>query len=116
MWLVDDNAVLDTFKWSPKGVTIKDGPKAAWDTAISAYPYAHEGYNKYFDLASKKAKTLLNTKIENYDIENKQVTIKDEKYKFDIIVNTISPDILFQQCYGEMEFIGRDFHKIVFPS
>jgi UDP-galactopyranose mutase len=29
MWLVDDNRKIDTFNWSPKGVTIKRGPKAA---------------------------------------------------------------------------------------
>ena len=50
MWQVEDNKDIDTFNWSPKGVTIKEGPKAAWDTAISAYPYAHDGYNHYFDL------------------------------------------------------------------
>ena len=37
MWLVDDNKKIDTFKWSPKGATLKSGPRAAWDKAISAY-------------------------------------------------------------------------------
>ena len=27
MWQVDDNKKIDTFKWSPKGATIKDGPR-----------------------------------------------------------------------------------------
>ena len=34
---------------------------------------------------------------------------------FDIIINTISPDILFDNIYGELPFIGRDIHKIVLP-
>ena len=38
MWLVNDNKKIDTFKWSPKGATLKSGPRAAWDKAISAYP------------------------------------------------------------------------------
>lgn len=116
MWMVDDNKKIDTFNWSPKGVTIKEGPRAAWDTAISAYPYAKDGYNAYFDIATEGATVLYNTKIDEYDIPNKSVVIKGEKRSFDVIVNTISPDLLFEQCYGELPFIGRDFHKIVFPT
>ena len=116
MWLVDDNSVIDTFNWSPKGVTIKDGPRAAWDIAISAYPFAEDGYNKYFDLVLDKAKVFFNTKIDKYDIKNKKVYLDGDPFTFDIIINTISPDILFDYCYGELPYIGRDFHKIVFPT
>ena len=35
--------------------------------------------------------------------------------QFDIIINTISPDYLFNRMHGELKFIGRDFHKIVLP-
>lgn len=115
MWLVDDNKKIDTFSWSPKGVNIKSGPRAAWDNAISAYPYAPDGYNKFFDLTTQNVKVLLSTKIEKYDIPNSSVTINGEKIKFDFIVNTISPDILFDCCFGELKYIGRDLHKIVFP-
>ena len=34
MWLVDDCKAIDTFNWSPKGVALKSGHRAAWDTAI----------------------------------------------------------------------------------
>lgn len=116
MWLVDDCKKIDTFNWSPKGVTIKSGPRAAWDTAMSAYPYAEDGYNKYFDYAVQGVKVLLNTKIERYDIPNRTVWIKGEKKTFDVIVNAISPDEIFDKCHGELKYIGRDFHKIVFPT
>ena len=116
MWLVNDNSEIDTFNWSPKGVTIKEGPRAAWDIAKSAYPYAEDGYNKYFDLVLDKAQVLFNTKIDKYDIPNKKVSIGNDTLQFDIIVNTISPDILFDYCYGELSYVGRDFHKIVFPT
>lgn len=116
MWLVDDNRRIDTFNWSPKGVAIKSGDRAAWDTALSAYPYAPDGYNRFFDVTVEGVKVLLSTKIERYDIMSRAVWIKGEKMTFDLIVNTISPDILFDNCHGELKFIGRDFHKIVFPT
>ena len=115
MWMVEDNRTIDDFAWSPKGVTLKEGPKEAWDTAISAYPYAPDGYNDYFRLATTDAKVMLNTTIDHYDIVNKTVVIAGEKKQFDIIVNTISPDILMDSIYGELLFIGRDFHKMVLP-
>ncbi len=116
MWLVDDCKKIDTFNWSPKGVALKDGPRAAWDSAISAYPYDKNGYDSYFDISTKKTKVLLGTEIEKYDIPNKTVYFNGTKNKFDIIVNTISPDILFDKCFGELPFLGRQFHKIVFPT
>ena len=116
MWLVDDNKIIDTFSWSPKGVTIKSGPRAAWDSAMSAYPYAEDGYNRFFDFTTKNSKVLLSTKIEKFDIPNKTVWMNGEKKLFDVIVNTISPDLLFDQCFGELKYIGRDLHKIVLPS
>lgn len=116
MWMMEDNKKIDTFSWSAKGVALKEGPRAAWDTAISAYPYSLDGYNKYFDIATAGATILLDTKIESYDISNLTVVIRGEKRKFDLIVNTISPDELFNKCYGELAYVGRDFFKIVFPT
>lgn len=115
MWMLEDNRLIDDFGWSPKGVAIKEGPRTAWDSAISAYPYAPNGYNDYFDIATKETKVLLSIRIEAYDIPKKTVVIKGEKMAFDVIVSTISPDILFEKAYGELPFIGRDLHLIVLP-
>lgn len=116
MWLVDDCKKVDTFNWSPKGVALKEGPREAWDTAISAYPYAQDGYNAYFDIATEGVDVHLNTRIEVYDIANKTVVLKGEKQKYDVIVNTIAPDDIMDRCHGELPFIGRDLHKLVFPT
>ena len=116
MWLIDDNRRIDTFNWSPKGVALKEGPRAAWDTAMSAYPVAPDGYNSYFDIATAEAKVLLNTRLTHYDIPKKRVMIDGAWRSFDLIVCTISPDAAFDFCYGELPYIGRDFHKIVFPT
>jgi UDP-galactopyranose mutase len=115
MWLIDDNKRIDDFTWSPKGVTIKEGPRAAWDTAISAYPIAFNGYDDYFRIATEGVEVHLSTRIEAYDIPQKTVVLGGERRRFDVIVNTISPDILFELCHGELPYIGRDFHRIVLP-
>ena len=115
MWQVDSNQELDTFEWSPKGTTLKSGPRAAWDTAISAYPLASNGYNDYFEIAAAESKILFSTRISQYDLENKKVYYQDEWHTFDVIVSTISPDSLFQFSNGELPFIGRDLHKFVLP-
>jgi UDP-galactopyranose mutase len=115
MWLIDDNKLIDDFTWSPKGVTLKEGPRAAWDTAISAYPIAFNGYDDFFRIATAEAEVRLGTRIEAYDIPRKTVTIKGEKHAFDVVVNTISPDILFDRCHGELPYIGRELHAIVLP-
>lgn len=116
MWLVDDNKRIDDFTWSPKGVTIKEGDRAAWDTAISAYPIAHNGYDDYFKIATAGAKVHLNTRIQHFDIPAKTVVLGGEKRRFDVIVNTISPDRLFEACYGELPYVGRDLIPIVLPT
>jgi UDP-galactopyranose mutase len=115
MWQVEDNKEIDTFDWSPKGVTIKEGSREAWDTRMSAYPLAPDGYNGYFDLATAEAEVRLSTTIERYDIPHKSVVLDGEERSYDVIVNTIPPDTLFDHAYGELPFVGRDFHKIVLP-
>ncbi|MFQ5514338.1 MAG: FAD-dependent oxidoreductase [Myxococcota bacterium] len=115
MWMLESNTLIDDFGWSPKGVTIKEGPRAAWDSARSAYPVAPNGYDDYFEVATAEAKVYLGTRIEKYDIPHKTVWLAGEKWTFDVIVSTISPDILFDFCYGELPYVGREFHRIVLP-
>ena len=115
MWQIDDNKEIDYFSWSPKGVALKEGKREAWDEAISAYPYAVNGYDDYFKISTQDAKVLLNTKIEKYDLPNKCIYLNGEKLSFDVIVNTISPDIVMNLTYGELPYIGREFHKFVLP-
>jgi len=115
MWMVDDNRSIDDFNWSPKGVTLKEGPRAAWDTAISAYPIAANGYDDYFDIATAETRVRLKTRIEAYDLPAKTVVIDGEKSSYDVIVNTLAPDVVMNNAHGELPFIGRDFYKFVLP-
>lgn len=117
MWMVDDNKIFTSFGWTTKGDPIKKGKRDAFDSpdVYSAYPIAKDGYNSYFDIATKNAKVLLNTELEDCDMSNKKVKIKGESYKFDYIINTISPDELFKKDTGELKYIGRDLHTLVLP-
>ena len=115
MWQMDPKEI-DTFKWSPKGVTIKDGPRAALDNCMSGCPVAKDGYNYFFYSIKGKCKILLNTNIEKFNIPEKSIFFDNQWHTFDYIVSTISPDILFNFCFGELKYIGRDVHLIVFPT
>jgi UDP-galactopyranose mutase len=117
MWLVNDNKKIDTFNWSPKGATLKKGKKSAWEGVFSAYPIKYNGYNDFFDiLFKKKIRILLNSDIKVLNLERKIFNINNKKCQFDIVVSTVSPDFLNDYKFGELRFIGRDFHKIVFPT
>ncbi len=115
MWDVKSNKEIDTFHWSPKGVTLKTGSRAGWDSALSGYPIPANGYDDYFDIATHDAKVLLNTKIRSYDIQNRRVEINGEFKAFDVIVSTIAPDTLFDNCLGRLLFMGRDITTLVLP-
>jgi UDP-galactopyranose mutase len=115
MWMVKSVSEIDTFNWSPKGPSIASGDEKVFNDKISAYPIKYNGYDDYFPIATKDCKILLNTEIEKYDIKNKTVVIKGEKKKFDIIINTLPPDMIFNYELGELPFIGRDFYPFVLP-
>ena len=110
MWLVNDNKKIDTFKWSPKGATLKSGPRAAWDKAISAYPIKKNGYNDFFDkLNKKKVKVILNCKFKVKNLQNKKFIINNKIKKFDVVISTISPDFYFKKKIWRTPFYRKRF-------
>ncbi len=115
MWEVDDCKEIDDFAWSPKGVALKEGTRACWDEAISAYPIAPNGYDDYFEISTADTSVLLDTTIEEFDLENRRVLMKGDWYTYDLIVSTVSPDVIMDNSHGELPFKGRDFLKIVLP-
>jgi UDP-galactopyranose mutase len=116
MWMLDDNRLIDDFGWSPKGVALKSGPRAAWDSAISAYPRGNTGYDPYFVISTGRANVRLSTRITHSDPQRRIFSIAGEHAKqYDVVVNTISPDLLFDKCYGELPYVGRDFYPMVLP-
>jgi UDP-galactopyranose mutase len=116
MWGVSSNRELDDFSWSPKGVALntRDSP-AAWTEAISAFPVAADGYDQFFLKSTQDVEVHLNTTIQAFDLEKKRIKVDDKWLKYDVIVNTLAPDTVFNGVFGPLRWVGRDFMQIVLP-
>jgi UDP-galactopyranose mutase len=115
MWMLDDETIIDDFTWSPKGVAIKKGPRAGWDSAISAYPIASDGYNKIFDITADTVQIKYQTNVEIDDPLKQTAFLNGQVFKYDSIINTVPLDTLFGNCFGVLKFIGRDLEYLVLP-
>lgn len=115
-WLLDSNTQMDFgFEATVKAMPLESGDRYEYREWFNCYPIAHDGYNKIFDIALEGCQVRLNTTITGFDLENRTLHIGDEKLEGDIIISTISPDELMNRQYGELAYVGRDFHKIVLP-
>lgn len=120
MWDVESNKVFEGFSWTVKGNPIQKGDRVCHlekqnESSLHAYPIEETGYNKFFEYCVRNSKVYLNTNITKVDLEKKEVYVAGEKIKGDIIISTIALDDLMEKCYGELRYMGRDFHKIVLP-
>lgn len=118
MWQVNSCKEIDSFKWSPKGYTIKKGSQAAFDDRISMYPTEKDGYNSYFDIIPKikNVKIKFNSILKKINFKKRFAIVNNKKYDFNILINTIAPDTIFNYKFGELKFIGRDLHTFVLPG
>ena len=117
-WNLKSNREMDAgFEGTVKRKPLETGPKHEFHTGfINAYPKLKDGYNKFFDVSLKGCDVLLGRAIEKVDLEKISVLLDgNEKMNADLIISTTSPDFLFDYCYGELAYVGRDFYKIVLP-
>ena len=130
MWQVESNRELDGEEFKPIKVShdgdvistckvkIRDN-KAVWGDSrvISAFPLAENGYNDYFEISTKNTNVFLNTKVNKFDLTKNRVKLSNSNdwFYYDVLISTISPEHLFDQIYGELRWMGRDFFKIVLP-
>lgn len=116
MWSIESNSEITDFGFTPKGVALKTGPeKAAWTEAISGFPLARDGYNQYFEKATQQARVRLNTHIQAYDMDRRRVRIDDQWEAYDIVISSLSPEVILNNAFGALRWAGRDFFKIVLP-
>ena len=116
MWGIESNAEITDFGFTPKGVALKKGPiKAAWSEAMSGFPKAMNGYDDFFGKATKDAMVCLGTNIEDFDIPAYKVKIAGRWHKYDVIVSTVSVEVILKNALGPLRWAGRDFFKVVLP-
>ena len=119
MWDIKNNKQLDEFTFSFKNKrkdALKTGKKKCFDGKKTVwYPIDLNGYNSYFDICVEGCVVRFNTEAEEYDIRKKRIKIGGQWQSADVIVSTLSPDVLFDYEYGELPYMGRDFLKIILP-
>lgn len=114
MWMVSSCNEIDTFNWSPKGVALKRGPRAAWDSALTAYPIARDGYDLFFPFATKNARVIYNSSFDRYDPEKRILWLDgDVAMKPDLVINTIGPDTFLGE--NTLLYYSRDLELLVLP-
>ena len=115
-WIIDSNTEMDFgFEATVKRRPLESGEPYEYKGWYNCYPIAHDGYNRILDLSLEGCEVMLNTTVTGFDLENRAVYIGDQRLQGDIIISTISPDALMENQFGELRYVGRDFHKIVLP-
>ncbi len=116
-WQIKDNKEMDWgFEATVKIRALEKGDRYEFREWYNSYPIPHDGYNKFFDIALEGCNVLLGKKITNVDLETTTVHLETgEKFSGDILISTLSPDFLMNNQYGELRYVGREFHKFVLP-
>ena len=119
MWKIKNNKEIDSIG-AITGIdsAVQTGSKERFIGKYEIfYPVQLDGYNSLFEKCTKDCEIFLNTKVAKFDLESKSVFLNNgEVFSGDIIINTISLDSVFDYCYGELRYIGRDFQKIILPT
>ena len=109
MWMIEDNKIFDIFKWSAKDKPIESGPKGTYKDSIIGYPYALDGYNRYFERMTEKVKVI-------YGISPRHEIIKRGHYgKYDVLISSTPIDEFCGYEFGELPYVGRDFTVFILP-
>ena len=117
-WQIDDNRKVDYgFEATVKRKPLETGSRYEFHTGhINAYPIARDGYDRFFDVALQGCEVLLQTEVVAFDLDNCAVSLADgERLQADMMISTVSPDLLHEYCWGDLAYVGRDFFKIVLP-
>lgn len=115
-WLLNSNVDMDFgFEATVKLRPLETGTRYEFKEWFNCYPVPRDGYNRYFDIAVEGCRVLLGANISGYELGKKTVHLGKEELKGDIIISTISPDALLDYQFGELKYVGRDFHQIILP-
>lgn len=117
MWQIESNVSIDDFKFDGKGISLREGTREVNPDWFIAYPYDLNGWDNYFEIctSNNKVQTILESEIQDYDLEKSRIMLKGEWIFADLIISSISPDTIMGECYGKLPYIGRELQKIVLP-
>ena len=104
MWMIEDNKIFDIFKWSAKDKPIESGPKGTYKDSLIGYPYAHDGYNQYFEKMT-----------ENVEVQHGRYGPDLGMADVDVTISTIPIDEFCNYRFGELPYVGRDFSVFILP-
>lgn len=115
-WVLESNTQMDFgFEATVKRKPLESGDRYEYRNWYNCYPIPRDGYNGFFDIALDGCDVRLNAHITDFDLDDCSLVVAGERLKGDIIISTVSPDILLDYQYGELKYVGREFLKIVLP-
>ena len=116
-WMLNSNREMDYgFEATVKLKPLETGERHEFKEWYNAYPLAGDGYNRYFDIALDGCQVCLGSKISGFGLKDHLISVDGRRLKGDIIISTISPDTLMDYQYGELKYVGREFHQVVLPT
>ncbi|MBT3331241.1 MAG: NAD(P)-binding protein [Rhodospirillaceae bacterium] len=117
MWQIEENTVLDDFKFDGKGVGLSEGSHEVRPDIFISYPISLGGWDDYVDMCASAENVEARTGVfvSEFDLNKPAVKVGEDWLECDLLVSTISPDIVLRHAYGELNYIGRDFIPIVLP-
>ena len=117
MWGIEDNRQLSAnFEWVNRGIPIRDGDIRLYQDQFQGYPEPLDGFNSFFGKCLEGIDVDYNRPVTKIDPETSTIYTKDgEKHTADIVVNTVIVDFLFDNVFGELKHIGRDFFPVWLP-
>ncbi|MDA3967547.1 UDP-galactopyranose mutase [Helicobacter sp. WB40] len=116
MWKIKNNKEIDVFGFFGIDSAIQTGSKQRFVGKKDVlYPKELDGYNSLFEKCVEGCDVRFNTYVDKFELDKKRVYVNGEYLSADVIINTSSLDMVFDYCYGELRYIGRDFQKIILP-
>lgn len=116
-WGLPTASIIDQFGYDGKGINLRTGTHQLFTDFYSSYPISMAGWDDFFSKIAEHKNIYLrkNIHIDQYDMERKQVMVDGQFLKGDLMVSTISPDVLFDYKYGELPYMGRKMSHIILP-
>ena len=117
MWQLESNTLLTDFKFDGKGVKLQTGTREVNPHYHVYYPTGLDGWDRFFGVcaATGGIQVRLGTAIEAFDVRDPGVRVGGQWHRADLMVSSLSPDLLMERCYGELPYIGRDLLTLVLP-